>query len=265
MLVMLLLLPSLIWCHGTDSAHISSAVSTFAVQLAPSTMADMLLAEHYHHHLTATTHVAALTDAAVATLRLHPGVVSVTEVEPGAKVPLGLPIAGAHHLHALLMPRRGLSLPTLRAIWTRRTGGVPGLELATVSKHKAVFRCKPPRCHPASAAGWLAQQGEVYYVEPRTAEHFRLANRWASGIGQGGAPNASTVWSAGLQGQGQIVGCSDTGIDIDNCLYWDHNTGQMPFQYEVANPAQRKILLYITKHGDEAPSRTPPPSMSHWP
>jgi len=64
--------------------------------------------------------------------------------------------------------------------------------------------------------------------------------------------NATSVWAKGLTGHGQVVGCSDTGIDLDNCFYWDHTTGQAPFTYETPNPMQRKILLYITKHGDEA-------------
>jgi hypothetical protein len=40
---------------------------------------------------------------------------------------------------------------------------------------------------------------------------------------QTGKPGDTPFFDVGLSGEGQIVAVSDTGIDEDNCYFWDAN------------------------------------------
>jgi hypothetical protein len=53
----------------------------------------------------------------------------------------------------------------------------------------------------------------------------------------------------GISGEGQIIGIADTGIDWDNCMFWDSakssvnpNQGQRPPQQ--LDLSRRKIIMY---------------------
>jgi subtilisin family serine protease len=52
-----------------------------------------------------------------------------------------------------------------------------------------------------------------------------------------------------LQGAGQIVGCSDTGIDYDHCFFRDK---AHPMLFDQINPAHRKIVFYRTTLADSS-------------
>ena len=69
----------------------------------------------------------------------------------------------------------------------------------------------------------------------------KLHNLITSTIIQGSGPSASakdaaaagggsaqhfSMWSAGLAGQGQIVGMGDSGVDMDSCYFWDPQVSQ---------------------------------------
>ncbi len=45
----------------------------------------------------------------------------------------------------------------------------------------------------------------------------------AQWITQSNVPNQRPWFDSGLTGRGQVVGVSDTGIDLDNCYFWDSN------------------------------------------
>ena len=32
------------------------------------------------------------------------------------------------------------------------------------------------------------------------------------------------IWQANIRGTGQIVGCGDTGLDVDSCMFWDSSS-----------------------------------------
>jgi hypothetical protein len=70
------------------------------------------------------------------------------------------------------------------------------MSLQALLPHKVVLGCTAP-CTGATAAEWLAKQGDVYYVEPRHEEHFRLHNHYASGITQTGTPTGQDPTLAG--------------------------------------------------------------------
>ena len=68
----------------------------------------------------------------------------------------------------------------------------------------------------------LSNVAGVMWVEirPRIKTH----NKFSHGNTQSGVwsnePSATPFWQAGVKGQGEIVGCGDTGIDVDSCFFW---------------------------------------------
>lgn len=66
-------------------------------------------------------------------------------------------------------------------------------------------------------------------------------------IGQPGLPDVQFLWSKGLDGEGEVIGVGDTGIDYNHCAFHDPN-GTVPFN-KVDMNAHRKIVSYWT-HAD---------------
>eukprot|EP00200_Dunaliella_tertiolecta_P008308 CAMPEP_0202373720 /NCGR_PEP_ID=MMETSP1127-20130417/4685_1 /ASSEMBLY_ACC=CAM_ASM_000462 /TAXON_ID=3047 /ORGANISM="Dunaliella tertiolecta, Strain CCMP1320" /LENGTH=1152 /DNA_ID=CAMNT_0048970689 /DNA_START=1026 /DNA_END=4484 /DNA_ORIENTATION=- len=85
--------------------------------------------------------------------------------------------------------------------------------------------------HLPAATSWLTEQGNVVYVE--AAHNIIFENLQSASAMQTGAlaeplpqspPNNAEhfpLWSAGLDGTGQVVGVADTGLDLDSCFFWD--------------------------------------------
>ncbi|MBR4170137.1 MAG: S8 family serine peptidase [Kiritimatiellae bacterium] len=85
---------------------------------------------------------------------------------------------------------------------------------------------------PISALRELAQCGEVQWMEP--APEFRLSNHLAV---QPGRMNVVTAWeTAGLTGEGQIVGHADSGID----------TGSLATMHRDFTNNVKDLLFYTT-------------------
>mmetsp|Transcript_769 Transcript_769/g.1795 ORF Transcript_769/g.1795 Transcript_769/m.1795 type:complete len:716 (-) Transcript_769:3077-5224(-) len=85
--------------------------------------------------------------------------------------------------------------------------------------------------HAQAAASWLAEQGTVISIGLK--HKAKPLNLHASATIQNG-PQASTLpddfaskpqlfpfWQAGITGEGQLVGFSDSGIDMGSCYFWD--------------------------------------------
>ncbi|KAG2388512.1 hypothetical protein C9374_000676 [Naegleria lovaniensis] len=51
------------------------------------------------------------------------------------------------------------------------------------------------------------------------------------------------IWSNGITGKGEVVGCADTGIDWDQCFFYDAET-EVPLN--TVNMTHRKIVSYQT-------------------
>eukprot|EP00567_Pseudictyota_dubia_P018032 CAMPEP_0197434832 /NCGR_PEP_ID=MMETSP1175-20131217/2507_1 /TAXON_ID=1003142 /ORGANISM="Triceratium dubium, Strain CCMP147" /LENGTH=1062 /DNA_ID=CAMNT_0042963687 /DNA_START=391 /DNA_END=3579 /DNA_ORIENTATION=+ len=64
----------------------------------------------------------------------------------------------------------------------------------------------------------------------------------AAWLTQSGLENRFQWFDNGLDGTGQIVAVSDTGIDPNNCYFWDNEKG---LQYDVLDESRRKIAEYI--------------------
>lgn len=84
--------------------------------------------------------------------------------------------------------------------------------------------------HLGPVLGWLSEQPAVHWLAPHMQQ--RVHNVLASAVTQGARPasvnaalssEAHPLWRAGIDGTGQVVGCGDSGIDLDSCYFWDSN------------------------------------------
>ncbi|EGC37344.1 hypothetical protein DICPUDRAFT_150096 [Dictyostelium purpureum] len=89
----------------------------------------------------------------------------------------------------------------------------------------------------------LSTQSLVYWIEPiskQTKNHPSNINSHYS-IQNGKASVQSTpLWDLGLKGDGEIIGCADTGIDVDHCFFYDTNP---------IGPNHRKVISYTQIDG----------------
>lgn len=96
--------------------------------------------------------------------------------------------------------------------------------------------------------GWRAPQAGLTWLQAREAVHWvspaavvrplnlhavRIAQSGDGGDGGGGVPGtgAAPLWTAGLHGQGQIVGMGDSGVDVDSCFF--HHEGVVPGEHSA--------------------------------
>eukprot|EP00210_Caulerpa_lentillifera_P000241 g234.t1 len=112
-----------------------------------------------------------------------------------------------------------------------------------------------------SVLHFLSLQHSVYRLQPKMK--MKLHNWLASGIIQSGLapseedgeidPILHPIWSAGIQGEGQIVGCGDSGIDVDSCFFYDSEVSFLDGLRRIIQPrviqvfesdTHRKIKYY---------------------
>ncbi|MCX8173466.1 MAG: fibronectin type III domain-containing protein [Thermoplasmata archaeon] len=79
----------------------------------------------------------------------------------------------------------------------------------------------------------------VEFISPY--EEMRILNNNAQWITQTGNSGDRKIWDRGIQGEGQIVGETDTGIDYDHAAFRDPNVQIVQNQ---VNQNHRKIVLY---------------------
>ncbi|KAF5827700.1 hypothetical protein DUNSADRAFT_198 [Dunaliella salina] len=85
--------------------------------------------------------------------------------------------------------------------------------------------------HAQDATSWLAEQDTVVSIGLK--HRAKLLNLHASATIQNGPqssvlpddfaskPQLFPIWQAGITGEGQLVGFSDSGIDMRSCYFWD--------------------------------------------
>ena len=94
----------------------------------------------------------------------------------------------------------------------------------------------------------IALQDDVCFVG--AYEDPQILNDLASGIIQGGSPSSKPMYDVGLDGNGQVVALSDSGIDIDNCYFYDND--QITPKSAIGrvkgpvNPLARKVVQYVS-------------------
>ena len=81
----------------------------------------------------------------------------------------------------------------------------------------------------------------VLWVERR--EVMKPHNRWATGLCQSGNIEEHPIFDSGLDGDGIVVGVSDTGIDMTHCQFYDVNVST---PYNTIDHSHRKVVMYDT-------------------
>jgi hypothetical protein len=89
----------------------------------------------------------------------------------------------------------------------------------------------------------LAMQPEVCFVGGY--QRIQLRNDVASGIVQGGHSDVRPLHALGLDGTGQVVAMSDTGVDTDNCYFYDADTEVTKSRSDAFDLKARKIVQYV--------------------
>ena len=91
----------------------------------------------------------------------------------------------------------------------------------------------------------LSEVVEIHVIERRLEPVLR--NAIAQQLTQSGSTTAGakgdgrTVWAQGLHGEGQIVGCADSGCDYDHCMFDDVGS---PAPTSTVNMALKKVIAY---------------------
>eukprot|EP00960_Hanusia_phi_P029469 747964-Hanusia_phi.AAC.4 len=60
----------------------------------------------------------------------------------------------------------------------------------------------------------VTKRHDVLWFEAKP--HITLRNKYAAITVQ--------IWMANIRGTGQVVGCGDTGLDVDSCMFWDSSS-----------------------------------------
>lgn len=105
-----------------------------------------------------------------------------------------------------------------------------------------------PNCQQkVSIAALLANRREVTWVEE--AANIVPLNRWSKGVCQSGSwdDKPFTSLQVGLNGTGQIIGFSDSGVDMSSCYFYD---ADVPLVLNTVNTAHRKMVYYYSTQAD---------------
>ncbi|GMH38149.1 hypothetical protein BSKO_06033 [Bryopsis sp. KO-2023] len=113
--------------------------------------------------------------------------------------------------------------------WGDSIEGLFGGNVTLVAEGHGVMEVLCPARALFECIELFSTQPSVHWIHPKAKT--QLHNWRASGIIQSGmAPkdesgvdSAGThpIWAAGIQGEGQVVGCGDSGIDVDSCFFYD--------------------------------------------
>lgn len=97
-------------------------------------------------------------------------------------------------------------------------------------------------CKEALAAlSALTELRQVEWVEE--LGDYVSSNRWARSLCQSGNGDSESIFLANITGVGQIIGLSDTGLDMESCYFKDESR---PAPFDVLDLAHRKVVYYDT-------------------
>lgn len=116
-----------------------------------------------------------------------------------------------------------------------------------------------------AAVYFLARRPEICFLWASPA--VALLNTVASGIvqsgggaaasdGGGGDDDVTPFYSAGIDGRGQVVALSDTGLDVDNCYFWDAQRQVAKERSDNFDRDVRKVVQYHSFADDAAVSNS---------
>lgn len=130
----------------------------------------------------------------------------------------------------------------------RKMTGVLSSTVTPSSKRKLLveFHSEPTSVHMfRSVIEWFARQREVLYLE--ASGKITVFNKFSpTRIQQGLKPGEPFLWKHGLRGEGQIIGCGDTGIDMSSCFF---NDPQHQLPINEIDHRHRKVVSYWVDDG----------------
>lgn len=91
----------------------------------------------------------------------------------------------------------------------------------------------------ASVLGSISAMSEIDWIEKEPT--YVLMNRWGKSLVQSGETSEFPIFAANLTGYGQIVGVSDTGLDMQSCYFHDD---KRPTPYRYVDLKHRKVVYY---------------------
>jgi hypothetical protein len=95
----------------------------------------------------------------------------------------------------------------------------------------------------------LVMQTEICYVG--AYQQIETLNKLATGIVQSGSSTSTPFYDVGLDGLGQVVALSDTGIDTDSCYFWDSRKEILKDKSGIFNLDIRKVVQYVALGDDK--------------
>jgi hypothetical protein len=122
------------------------------------------------------------------------------------------------------------------------------LSIDSISREEAMINLgEEPSVECAmSLVAALSSQVEVCSVETVSkAESLNLNAQW---IIQSGVSQSRPWFDAGLDGTGQIVDVSDSGLDTNHCSFWDSTPGEL--RDGTNQPTRRKVVRYEAYQDD---------------
>jgi subtilisin family serine protease len=95
----------------------------------------------------------------------------------------------------------------------------------------------------------LVMQTEICYVG--AYQQIETLNKLATGIVQSGSSTSTPFYDVGLDGLGQVVALSDTGLDTDGCYMWDATKEIQKDTSGRFNLDIRKVVQYVALGDDK--------------
>lgn len=133
------------------------------------------------------------------------------------------------------------------------TAGVCDLQAVDPVTMLAVCRGEPVILAPLleRAIHCLSRHSDVIWIDLRFPAKVHL--RWVKQLVYTPLPEAIHAavppqLTFQLNGEGEIVGCADTGIGTDHSFFFDPNYPLPP--YNTVNPKHRKVVTYVTVNAD---------------
>lgn len=123
---------------------------------------------------------------------------------------------------------------------------MPDLEISGTDTTSDPFS-RERACMFSLLAG-LVIRPEICSVEK--VDDAALLNGEAQWIVQSGEDNRRPFFDKNIRGSGQVVACSDSGLDTDNCYFWDRS-GEVAKNSNV-DLSRRKVVQYVPFADDKA-------------
>eukprot|EP00761_Pharyngomonas_kirbyi_P012834 gb/GECH01012861.1/.p1 GENE.gb/GECH01012861.1/~~gb/GECH01012861.1/.p1 ORF type:complete len:1707 (+),score=315.99 gb/GECH01012861.1/:1-5121(+) len=122
------------------------------------------------------------------------------------------------------------------------------LYISPISPRKILIKCAHNSNNDIdlfSAVEWIAKRREVLYID--ISHRNTVFNKYSRKyVQQGNRPGEPLIWKHNLRGEGQIIGCGDTGLDMSSCFFYDP---QHSLPLNRVDNNHRKVVAYWTQPG----------------